>query len=125
MARTPSRNGEAVRPQLTPLEDRSLPASGIISSLNSGILRVTDWKASDTVVLKQTAAGVTIDAIDTHLTYVGVNRIIVDVQYSDSVTNDTSGLSGSPARSVRPEGRLDFSPRSGSGSTWRGSRPAT
>lgn len=100
MSRTPSRNGVTARLLVTALEGRSLPASGIISSLNNGLLRITDWKPSDHVVVKQSASNVTIEAIDTHLVFVGVNRIIADVQYSDTITNDTGAMGGTPARSV-------------------------
>src|SRR5213083_1760511 len=100
MGRTNDGGGRAARLRLTTLEDRTLPASGVAASLSSWLLRVTDYKAGDTLVLHQTPAGVTVDAIDTHQVYVGVGRVTVDVRNDDRVTNDVTGLNGTPPRSV-------------------------
>ncbi|HEY1381223.1 MAG TPA: C2 family cysteine protease [Gemmataceae bacterium] len=100
MGRTNDGGPGAVRLRLTPLEDRTLPASGVAASLSSGLLRITDYKAADALVLHQTPTGVTVDATDTHQVYTGVSRVTVDVQNTDSVTNDVTGLAGTPPRSV-------------------------
>src|SRR5438105_4742915 len=96
MGRTNDGGPGAVRLRLTPLEDRTLPASGVAASVSSGLLRITDYKAADALVLHQTPTGVTVDAIDTHQVYTGVSRVTVDVRYDDSVTNDVAGLNGTP-----------------------------
>src|SRR4051812_14031841 len=100
MARTNDGGPGAVRLRLTPLEDRTLPASGVAASLSSGLLQITDYKAADALVLRQTPTGVTVDATDTHQVYTGVTRVTVDVRNGDSVTNDVTGLNGTPPRPV-------------------------
>jgi hypothetical protein len=90
----------AFRLRLTPLEDRTLPTSGVVASLSSGILRVTDYKAADALILHQTPTGVTVDATDTHQVFTAVSRVTVDVQNDDRVTNDVSGLAGTAPRDV-------------------------
>lgn len=90
----------AVRLGLTPLEDRTLPATGVSAVLSNGVLSVADYKAADTLVLHQTPTGVTVDSTDTHQSFTAVSRVVVDVVYDDHVTNDVSGLNGTPARSV-------------------------
>ena len=98
--------------RLTPLEDRTLPTSGVTASLSGGILRVTDRAAADTLVLHQTPAGITVTATDTNQAYTGVTQVMADVQNTDTVTNDVSGLNGTSPRSVYlsratpPEARL-------------------
>src|SRR5207237_5371322 len=100
MGRTNGGGGRAVRLRLTPLEDRTLPSSGVVASLTSGILRITDYKAADALVLHQTPTGVTVDATDTHQVFVGVSRVTADVQNDDRVTNDVSALGSTPPRDV-------------------------
>jgi hypothetical protein len=85
---------------LTPLEDRTLPATGLSVSLTGGVLRVNDWRAGDTIVVRQTASGVVLSAAGEQQTYGAVTRVILDVQSDALVTNDVSGLSGAAARSV-------------------------
>jgi hypothetical protein len=75
------------------LEDRSLPASGITSSLSStGLLTVIDTVKSDTVVVRQTAAhAVTVTGAGTTKSFTGVNLISVDGQGgSERISMDTS-----------------------------------
>ncbi len=100
MGRTNDGGPGAARLRLTPLEDRTLPASGISASLSSGVLRAIDYKAGDAVILHQTPTGVTVDATDTHLVFTGVTRVALDVRNDDVVTNDVTGLAGAPPRSV-------------------------
>src|SRR5947209_11839733 len=97
-----TRNGgrRAVRLRLTPLEDRTLPTSGVVASLSSGVLRLTDYKAADALVLHQTPSGVTVTATDTNQTYTGVTRMTVDVRNDDRVTNDVTGLGTTLPRQV-------------------------
>jgi hypothetical protein len=90
----------AVRLRLTPLEDRTLPASAVVASLNAGILRISDYQAADALVLRQSPTAVTVDATNTHLVYAGVNRMTLDVRYDDRVTNDVTALGGVPTRAV-------------------------
>jgi hypothetical protein len=86
---------------LTPLEDRTLPATGLSVSLGSdGILRVADWRAGDSVAVHQTVASVVLDATGYEQTFTGVTRVFVDVQSDASVLNDTAGLGGAAARQV-------------------------
>jgi Calpain family cysteine protease len=100
MARKHDGAARAVRLGLTPLEDRTLPASGVAASLTNGVLSVADYKAADTLVIRQTPTGVSLDSADTHQAFSAVTRVVVDVVYDDHVTNDVSGLSGTPARPV-------------------------
>ncbi len=86
--------------RLTPLEDRTLPTSGVTASLSGGILRVTDRAAADTLVLQQTPTGITVTATDTNQVYTGVTQVMADVQNTDTVTNNVSGLNGTSPRSV-------------------------
>jgi hypothetical protein len=85
---------------LTSLEDRSLPTAGLSESLAGGVLKVTDWRAADTITIHQTTTGVTVDAGTDEQSFAGVNRVNLDVQYDASVTNDVSGLKGAGAREV-------------------------
>ncbi len=100
MARKCRPSVTVVTPRLHSLEDRTLPASGLSTSLSGGVLRVTDWQPADTVALHQTPAGVTLDAAGTEKVFTGVARITVDVQADIRVINDTSGLGGAAARPV-------------------------
>jgi hypothetical protein len=90
----------AVSLRLTPLEDRTLPTSGVTASLSGGILRITDRAAADTLVVQQTPTGVTVTATGVNQAFTAVNQIMADVQNTDTVTNDVSGLSGTSARSL-------------------------
>ncbi len=75
------------------LEDRSLPASGVTSSLSStGLLSVIDTVKADTIIVRQTAAhAVTVTAGGTTTSFTGVNSVSVDGQGgSDRITMDTS-----------------------------------
>jgi hypothetical protein len=85
---------------LTSLEDRSLPTAGLSESLASGVLKVTDWRAGDTITIHQAASGITVDAGADEQTFAGVNRVNLDVQYDATVTNDVGGLNGAAAREV-------------------------
>jgi hypothetical protein len=85
---------------LTPLEDRSVPSAGLSTSISGGILRVTDWRAGDALAVHQTAAGITLDAGADHQSFTAVSRVMLDVQYTDTVTNDVSALNGAAAREV-------------------------
>src|SRR5581483_9657791 len=100
MGRAQDRRGRAVRLRLTPLEDRTAPASGVVAAMSGTDLRVVDWMQGDTLAVHQTPSGVTLDATDTHLAYVGVGRVVLDVQSATVVTNDTSGLGTAPGRAV-------------------------
>jgi hypothetical protein len=72
--------GPLRRLQVESLEDRSLPASGITSSLSStGVLTVIDTVKADTIVVRQTAAhAVTVTAGGATKSYTGVNSVSVD-----------------------------------------------
>ncbi len=85
---------------LTPLEDRAVPTTGLSTSLSGGILRVTDWQAGDTVTVYQTPAGITLDPGANQQTFTAVSRVMLDVQNTDVVSNDVSGLDGASAREV-------------------------
>ena len=95
-----SRFARYFRLLLTHLEDRAVPATGLSTSLSAGVLRVTDWQAGDTVVVHQTASGVTLNAGAAQQTFTTVSRVLLDVQNTDVVTNDVSGLKGATAREV-------------------------
>src|SRR5258708_1604095 len=100
MGRSRNEGRRAIRLRLTPLEDRTLPASGIVASLSSGILRITDRMPTDAVIVHQTPAGVPVPATDTNLSYQVVTRVTMDVQNNDTVTNDVSALGTTSAREV-------------------------
>src|SRR5438874_939263 len=81
------------RLQVESLEDRSLPASGVSSSLSSsGVLSVIGTNASDTILVRQTAAhAVTVTANGTAKPFAGVYLISVDGRAgNDKITVDTS-----------------------------------
>jgi hypothetical protein len=80
------------RLQVESLEDRSLPASGISSSLSNGVLSMIGTSAADTIVVRQTAAhAVTVTANGTSKAFTGVNLISVDGRAgNDKITVDTS-----------------------------------
>jgi hypothetical protein len=77
--------------QLESLEDRSLPASGITSSLNSGVLTVIDTNKADTIIVRQTAAhAVSVIAGGSTQSFTGVNSVSVDGRGgNDRITMDT------------------------------------
>lgn len=100
MRTLPRRTARTARLLLTPLEDRLAPVAGLTVSLSGGILRITDYRVSDTVLVHQTQAGINLDAAGDHQVYAGVTRVILDVQGDALVTNDVSGLGGAAARSV-------------------------
>jgi Ca2+-binding RTX toxin-like protein len=67
------------RLQVESLEDRSLPAAGVSTSLSRGVLSVIGTAGPDTVVVRQTAAhAATVYANGVTKTYAGVNLISVD-----------------------------------------------
>jgi hypothetical protein len=80
------------RLQVESLEDRSLPASGISSSLGGGVLTLMGTSAADTIVIRQTAAhAVTVTANGAAKSYTGVNLISVYGQAgNDKITVDDS-----------------------------------
>jgi hypothetical protein len=81
------------RLRLESLEDRSLPTSGLSTSLSStGLLTVIDTVKSDTIIVRQTAAhSVTLSAAGMSKTFNGVNSVSVDGKGgSDRITMDTS-----------------------------------
>src|SRR4051794_27644317 len=100
MGQNRDRGRRAPSLRLTPLEDRTLPASGVSAGLSNGILRLTDYKAADMLVVHQTPTGVAVTAIDTNLSYTAVTRVMLDVQNDDTVTNDVSGLGTGAPREV-------------------------
>jgi RTX calcium-binding nonapeptide repeat (4 copies)/Calpain family cysteine protease len=83
------------------LEDRSLPASGVGSSLSGGVLNVVGTDAGDTIVVRQTAAhNVTVTGNGLTRSFRGVNRIAVDGRAgNDRITVDTSATD---ARRIAP-----------------------
>ena len=80
------------RLQLESLEDRSLPATGVTSSLSNGVLTVIDTVKADTIIVRQTAAHtVSVTAAGTTKSFTGVNSVSVDGRGgSDRITMDTS-----------------------------------
>jgi hypothetical protein len=80
------------RLQVESLEDRSLPASGVTSGLNHGVLTVIDTIKADTIVVRQAAANaVTVSAGGKTTSFSGVTSVSVDGQGgSDRITMDTS-----------------------------------
>jgi hypothetical protein len=89
-----------VRLVVTPLEDRTVPAVGLSESFVGGVLRVTDWRATDAIVVHQTVAGITVDAGNDSQTFTAVSRVLLDVQNNVRVTNEVSGLNGVAAREI-------------------------
>jgi hypothetical protein len=100
MSRKNGGGGRAVRLRLTPLEDRTLPAGSLATSLSSGILRITDYKSADTLVVRQTPTGVAVDSTDTHQSFDAVSRVMMDVRNDDTVTNNVSSLGTTRPREV-------------------------
>src|SRR5436305_5308254 len=91
--RRPAPRAPRRRLRLESLEDRSLPTSGLSTSLSStGLLTVIDTVKYDTISVRQTAAhSVTLSAAGTTKTFNGVNSVSVDGRAgSDRITMDTS-----------------------------------
>jgi hypothetical protein len=95
-----SRFARCFRLLLTPLEDRSVPTTGLSTSLSGGILRITDWQAADAIVVHQTTAGITLNVGANQQSFTAVSRVMLDIQNTDIVTNDVSSLKGTAAREV-------------------------
>src|SRR5438093_9151265 len=66
------------RLQVEPLEDRSLPAAGVTVTFHNGVLGVLGTDNADTIVIRQTPQGVTLDANGQQTSYAGVVRVVVD-----------------------------------------------
>src|SRR5438874_1774117 len=82
------------------LEDRAVPATGVTASLSAGTLKVTDWNANDTVVVRQARATVTIDAAGDRQVFANVQHISLDLQASDKLTLNNDWMSGKTPRDV-------------------------
>jgi hypothetical protein len=95
-----SRFARFFRLLLTPLEDRTVPTAGLTTSLSNSILRVTDYLAADTIIVHQTASGITLNAAGTQQSFTAVSRVMLDVRNGDTVTNDVSGLGSASPREV-------------------------
>ncbi|HEY1379779.1 MAG TPA: calcium-binding protein, partial [Gemmataceae bacterium] len=93
------------RLRVEPLEDRSLPASGVSTTLSRGVLSVTGTDKADIIVVRQTAAhAVTVSANGVIKSYTGVNRVAVDGRAgNDKVYMDTSVTD---ARHIAPLGAV-------------------
>jgi hypothetical protein len=80
------------RLQVEPLEDRSLPSSGITSTLQNGVLTIVGTDAADTIVIRQTPQGVTVNG---QRSFANVARVVVDGRGgNDRIYVDTSGITG-------------------------------
>ncbi len=80
--------------EVLPLEDRTLPAAGVTASLRSGVLTVTGSESADTVVVRQTNRGVTVDANGKKLNFGTVARVEIDGRGGDDrLFVDTSAAS--------------------------------
>src|SRR5262245_63751789 len=64
------------RLEVEPLEERAVPA-GIYATLRGGVLSVSGTEYADTIVLRQTPGGVTLDEGRYLRLYVGVSRVEV------------------------------------------------
>lgn len=94
-------NGRRRRLELEPLEDRALLASGLYVTSRGGILSVTGSEASDTIVLRQTRAGVTLDVGTEHRVYQSVTRVDVAGRGgNDKIYVDTRAITGTGIRPV-------------------------
>jgi len=82
------------------LEDRAVPAAGVTTSLSAGTLKVTDWNANDTIVVRQAPATVTIDAGGDRQVFSNVQHISLDIQASDRLTLNNDWMSGKTPRDV-------------------------
>src|SRR5947209_7472118 len=100
MDRKPSPGVKCLPLRLVTLEECTLPATGLTAGVSGGVLRVTDWRAGDTLILRQTASTVAVDAAGEQRVFAGVRQVSVDVQSDARVSNDTGGLSGTAARPV-------------------------
>lgn len=74
------------------LEDRSLPASGITSSLSNGVLSITGTESADTIVVRQTALrSVSVTSAGGTKSYNNVSLVSVDGRGgNDRIYFDTS-----------------------------------
>jgi hypothetical protein len=82
------------------LEDRAVPAAGVTTSLAAGTLKVTDWNANDTVVVRQAPTTVTLDAGGDRQVFYNVQHISLDVQTSAKLTLNNDWMSGKTPRDV-------------------------
>src|SRR5947209_1564631 len=82
------------------LEDRAVPAAGVTTSLSAGTLKVTDWNANDTIVVRQAPATVTLDAGGSRQVFYNVQHISLDIQASDKLTLNNDWMSGKTPRDV-------------------------
>jgi Ca2+-binding RTX toxin-like protein len=86
---------------LEQLEERTLLASGIYAALNDGVLTVVGTDGPDTIVVRQTPAGVTLDAGTEHHFYLDVSRAdIFGVGGDDKIYVDTSAIAGTGIKPV-------------------------
>lgn len=93
--------GRRRRLELEPLEERAVPASGLYVTSRSGVLSVTGTDYSDTIVLRQTRAGVTLDVGTEHRVYTGISRIDVHGRGgNDKIYVDTRAVAGTSIRPV-------------------------
>jgi hypothetical protein len=87
--------------ELEKLEERTLLASGIYTTLQGGVLTVIGTDGPDTIVLRQTPAGVTLDVGSEHRIYVGVTRVeVFGGGGDDKIYVDTSGVAKSKIKPV-------------------------
>jgi hypothetical protein len=94
-------NGRRRRLELEPLEERALLASGLYVTSRGGILSVTGTDGPDTIVLRQTKAGVTLDVGTEHRVYTGVSQINVFGRGGDDkIYVDTRAIAGTGIRPV-------------------------
>jgi hypothetical protein len=102
MARSISGRAPRTQLPLTVLEDRALPTAAVTATLTGDVLRVTDWSSGDTLTLRQTPSGVVVEstADGSQQAFVGVGRVVMDVQSDTRVVNDTSGLGGASSRGI-------------------------
>lgn len=68
---------------ILPLEDRTLPAASVAASLRSGVLTVTGSESADTIVVRQSDRGVTVDANGKKTSFTGVSRVEIDGRGGD------------------------------------------
>jgi RTX calcium-binding nonapeptide repeat (4 copies)/Calpain family cysteine protease len=97
----PKHLGPRRRLEVEALEDRTLLAAGLYTTLKRGVLSVTGTDGSDTIVLRQTWSGVTLDAGNEHRLYVGVTRVEVSGRGgNDKIYVDTRPVAGTRTRPV-------------------------
>jgi Ca2+-binding RTX toxin-like protein len=87
--------------ELEQLEERTLLSSGVYTTLRGGVLTVTGTDGPDTIELRQTPAGVTLDVGREHRVYVGVSRIEVFGRGgNDKIYVDTTAIAKTRIRPV-------------------------